>query len=274
MVDNSTVSQPNPLEILREQVDNATVLRVASDLCYSGNGALLDAVSDSLSRSAPTITLDLGNVQTIDSSGVRSLLEAHKACEEAGSQLRIDPASECVARILELSGLTRVFGLPEAGPLPDPTRQSDPMALIGSDTHESEWQVEEHVAASDPYVISVLRDKATDVAARAGAVGEVLCDIQIAVGEALANAYVHGSPRRGLNRITLRCLSCGQAVAIEVEDQGEPFDPDAVPEPDPSLMRDHGMGISLMRTAMDIVEFTSGCPGNRVRMVKWLKPRS
>jgi hypothetical protein len=35
-------------------------------------------------------------------------------------------------------------------------------------------------------------------------------------------------------------------------------------------MRDHGMGIYLMRHAMDVVEFACNCPGNRVSMLKWL----
>jgi anti-sigma regulatory factor (Ser/Thr protein kinase) len=67
-------------------------------------------------------------------------------------------------------------------------------------------------------------------------------------------------------------MSCPESLAVEVRDEGPPFDADAVDDPDPAKMRDHGMGIYLMRQAMDVVEFRSGCPGNMVRMIKWLDP--
>ncbi|MCL5105008.1 MAG: ATP-binding protein [Armatimonadetes bacterium] len=139
------------------------------------------------------------------------------------------------------------------------------------DHPSSGWGIEEHQAASDPSVIAVLRNVVNDTAREAGAGPDDICDIQIAVGEALANAYRHGSPVKGESRITLRCMVCAQAVIVEIEDEGAPFCPDSISEPDPNELRDHGMGIYLMRQAMDVVQFFCNCPGNRVRMVKWLR---
>ncbi len=243
------------------------VVRITTNLCYENNGALLSAVTDTLVGGPPGVLLDLSEVCAADSSGVRSLLRAKKACEEAGASLRIGGASDCVARILAMSGLAPVFGLPTV--VWDSVRDALPAPL---DLEQAKWRIYEHIATSDPYVISVLRDRATEAAVEAGATGDALCDIQISAGEALTNAYKHGSPTKGVNKIIMRCMTCPQAVAIEVEDEGEPFDPDAIPIPDPDDMRDHGMGIYLMRQAMDVVEFTHDCPGNRVRMIKWLMP--
>jgi serine/threonine-protein kinase RsbW len=137
--------------------------------------------------------------------------------------------------------------------------------------HESEaWNVREYQSVSDPSMVAVLRGRVMDAATDAGAAGDTFCDIQIAVGEALINAYRHGSPNKGVDKIKLRCMTCSRAIVIEIEDEGKPFDPDAVREPNPSNLRDHGMGIFLMRRAMDVVEFCTNCPGNRVRMIKWL----
>ncbi len=121
----------------------------------------------------------------------------------------------------------------------------------------------EYVVASESSMISVLRNKACDAAIEAGAHGDDLCDIQIAVGEALTNAYRHGSPNKDINKIAMRCIICSNAYVVEIEDEGEPFDPHSTSEPDPKMLRDHGMGIYLMRQAMDEVEFTIGAPGNK-----------
>lgn len=98
-----------------------------------------------------------------------------------------------------------------------------------------------------------------------------MCDIKIAVGEALTNAYRHGSPKKGVSRIEVRCMTCSAAFVVEIQDEGPSFNPDDTPDPDPRKLKDHGMGIYLMREAMDVVEFSSTGSGNVVRMVKWLE---
>ncbi len=133
-----------------------------------------------------------------------------------------------------------------------------------------QWRVQEFAVESHPSVVSDLRGKAISAAHAAGARDSALCDIQIAVGEALANAYRHGSPKKPENKIRMRCMTCQRAVVVEISDEGERFDFESCSEPDFEQMRDHGMGIYLMRQAMDIVEFCCDCPGNRVRMIKWL----
>jgi anti-anti-sigma factor len=265
-LNTNTVSQVNLLETRADGLLNPATLKITGELCYENSMDLVGAVKDCLKNGLKSVVLDLEEVEMIDSSGLKMLLGARRECLESGAVLRIAAASEAATRIISMSGLSGAFGMPE--PV---WRSPQPMPLAGSGTDLSKWRVYEYVATSDPYVISILRDKATAASVEAGASGEVLCDIQIAVGEALTNAYKHGSPKKGVNRITLKCLSCPRALAFEIEDEGEAFDADATPEPDPREMRPNGMGIYLMRQAMDEVEFTHGCPGNRVRMVKWLK---
>ena len=60
---------------------------------------------------------------------------------------------------------------------------------------------------------------------------DAMCDIQIAVGEALTNAYRHGSPEKGKSRIGLKCSVCDKVIVLEVQDEGEPFDSGAVADP-------------------------------------------
>jgi anti-anti-sigma factor len=242
-------------------------LRIERDLCYECAHEVVAAVEYLLARSPSEIVVEIGKVNMIDSSGLRALLTAGDMCRQAEVNFRLDKMSDCVARIVHISGLGGLLGLPE----PD---VSQAVARGGVCLGPTTWKTWEHVAASDPALVAVLRDKVTTAAEDAGARGETLCDIKIAVGEALSNAYRHGSPVKGSNRIVVRCMTCSAAVVVEVEDEGHPFNPEDTPKPDPSKLRDHGMGIYLMRQAMDVVEFASNCPGNRVRIVKWLREQN
>jgi len=93
-------------------------------------------------------------------------------------------------------------------------------------------------------------------------------DVKLAVGEALANALKHGH-QPGRDKIRLRCMSCDSALVVEVTDQGPGFDPDEIALPDHDELRVGGLGIHLMRSTMDEVEFLFDSEGSRVRMVKW-----
>ena len=248
--------------------DTVVVLTAGNTLCYENAEGLLKSARNVLSRRPEKLTLDLGEVDMIDSSGLRALLLIHKSCDETGAEMRLGSVSNCVARIISMSRLGHVFGLNDLRWDTRPTEPAPPIDLEGA-----QWKIHEYAATSDAHIIAGLRERAVEAAIEAGAAGDTLCDIRIAVGEALTNAYKHGSPSKGVNQIQLRCMSCPSAVVIEIQDEGEPFDPNGLREHDPSKMRDHGMGVYLMREAMDLVEFQHNCPGNRVRMVKWLRPR-
>ncbi len=263
---DNAVSLPELEEEARTDDRQSLTLRIERDLCYECAHEVVAAVEYLLARSPSEIVVEIGNVNTIDSSGLRALLAAADTCRQAEVHFRLDRMSDCVARIVQISGLGRLLGLPDPQIAAAVGRGG---VCLGPTT----WKTWEHVAASDAALIHVLRDRVTVAAEEAGAQDETLCDIKIAVGEALSNAYRHGSPVKGSNKIIVRCMTCSAAVVIEVEDEGQPFNPGDTPEPDPRKLKDHGMGIYLMRQAMDVVEFASNCPGNRVRIVKWLRER-
>jgi serine/threonine-protein kinase RsbW len=94
-------------------------------------------------------------------------------------------------------------------------------------------------------------------------------EIEIALREALVNAIVHGNQNDPRKRVYVncRCTTDGQ-VSITVEDEGNGFVHDAVPDPTSpnNRQRTHGRGIYLIRTMMDDVDFEKG--GSVVRMRK------
>lgn len=90
--------------------------------------------------------------------------------------------------------------------------------------------------------------------------------LRLALEEALTNAILHGNRNNPRKKVTVRYRVDSGRVVIEIEDQGEGFDPQAVPDPTrpENVEIPAGRGIVLMRAYMTEVEFTA--PGNRVRM--------
>jgi serine/threonine-protein kinase RsbW len=86
-------------------------------------------------------------------------------------------------------------------------------------------------------------------------------DIEMALGEVLANAVIHGNGDDSCKSVyvTCRCYMDGE-VSITVRDQGRGFDSNAVPDPTvlENLLFTHGRGIYLMKTLMDEVCFEEG----------------
>ena len=59
------------------------------------------------------VVVDLGSVGFMDSSGLRSLLEARQHCQDAGRGFALARPSEAVQRVLELVDLTSEFEVVE-----------------------------------------------------------------------------------------------------------------------------------------------------------------
>ena len=106
---------------------------------------------------------------------------------------------------------------------------------------------------------------------------EVTYWVGMALREAIANAVKHGNKLNPEKRVFVHMvLVPGNELRIEVEDEGEGFNPENVADPTtPSnLLRQNGRGIYYMRQFMDEVSFRSGeRGGTRLELVKRLNGR-
>lgn len=91
-----------------------------------------------------------------------------------------------------------------------------------------------------------------------------VCDIALAVGEACNNAVEHGHVEQG--SILVRCTFDGVNLNVEIADEGRGFDTRYLAEAAGSSRGDRGLGIFLMRTLMDRVEYESKNCGTVVRL--------
>jgi len=92
--------------------------------------------------------------------------------------------------------------------------------------------------------------------------------IRLALEEGLSNAIKHGNRGDRHKSVEVSFDVNDERVLICIRDQGEGFDPSAVPDPtaDENLEKPSGRGIMLMRAYMD--ELTFRDRGKQVCMVK------
>ena len=101
--------------------------------------------------------------------------------------------------------------------------------------------------------------------------------VELALREALNNAVVHGNRMDAHKLVQVRCrCALGKGVSIIVRDQGQGFDPNAVPDSlaANNLGAEHGRGIHLMKWAMDEVSFERGGAEVHMRKAPTRQPRS
>ena len=134
---------------------------------------------------------------------------------------------------------------------------------------ESVWETAHISAASLPSSVRTLRRQVIEFLQSSSSLfsQEELSDIELAVGEACVNALKHGSPNGERDEIRVKCAKCVNAAVIEVSDKGPGFDPNSVQQFSKDNLTEGGVGIFLMRSLMDIVEFDFAS-GTTIRLVK------
>lgn len=92
--------------------------------------------------------------------------------------------------------------------------------------------------------------------------------VHLALQEAFINAVRHGNQMDPDKEVKIEYLVDSEKFEISVTDEGDGFDPEAVPDPrcEENLYKPNGRGLLLMRAYMDVVEYNE--KGNGVRMVR------
>ena len=102
----------------------------------------------------------------------------------------------------------------------------------------------------------------------------VLFDIRLCFEEALINAMKYGNALDRSKNAEVSVEFDDAKVAIAIQDQGEGFKPTELADctDKEHQLRGHGRGVHLIHKLMDKVEYNA--KGNRVLMVKFLKPEA
>jgi len=128
---------------------------------------------------------------------------------------------------------------------------------------------------SQPENLAMIRDLVGKVATKVGFPDDEASKIELAVDEACTNVIKHAYGGNTDETIEVLIKIDKDKLVIMVSDKGKGFDPDKVKMPDLGesikVGRKGGLGICLIKTLMDKVEFQIK-PGskNQVKMVKYL----
>jgi serine/threonine-protein kinase RsbW len=105
--------------------------------------------------------------------------------------------------------------------------------------------------------LAAVREAVRDVARHCEAPATCMDDLVQAVDEAVTNVIVHGY-RGQPGTIDFTAELDGDDIVVTIEDRAPTFDPTTVPTPDLSIPPQHrrpgGMGVHLMRLAVDSIE--------------------
>jgi serine/threonine-protein kinase RsbW len=101
---------------------------------------------------------------------------------------------------------------------------------------------------------------------------ELLADLKLALTEAVSNSVRHAYAD-GAGYVSIAYELTGDALAVEVVDDGKGFDPDRPPALEGEELTEGGLGIAIIRTIADEFELSSqpGVRGSRLRFAKRLR---
>jgi serine/threonine-protein kinase RsbW len=101
---------------------------------------------------------------------------------------------------------------------------------------------------------------------------ELLADLKLALTEAVSNSVRHAYADGG-GFVSISYELSGDALAVEVVDDGKGFDPERPPALEGEELTEGGLGIAIIRTIADEFELQSspGVRGSRLRFVKRLR---
>ncbi len=122
---------------------------------------------------------------------------------------------------------------------------------------------------SESVNLSIIRNHIKMIGELCGLSEKQIFDLQVAIGEAAANAIEHGSPLGSDNHVRVHVFCDGYALIIKVKDEGK-FKR-RMPNPGSDHNNFRGRGIPLMLALMDRVTIDEAKDGTSVVLTKRIK---
>lgn len=143
--------------------------------------------------------------------------------------------------------------------------------LIKEDTHTIRLQIEGRLEHRDLVlrVVAAACRLACLARGRADLHGHTRTYVLSAVGEAFNNIALHGYRDRPMGNVEIEIAFTDDRLAIALSDWGTSFDPCTVPPPDLDSLPESGMGVFIMRSFVDEIQYAPGAP-NVLTLIKRL----
>ncbi len=239
---------------------------MSGEVNYETAPRIREAFERLIQEGSLRIALDCSSVDFIDSSGIGAIVHEAQVLKKAGGFVTLQSANRQFVHALQVSGFAQLVGLEGNTPAIRSAVRPSASASEGS----SRWQKLRFCIPLAADTDGSVRKRVTELAQSMPFTQDEVDDIRLAVGEAVSNAVRHGCRDRHLDKLTVCCTGDAEKLVIEIHNPGEPFDPGAIPDPEPDSLREGGMGIFFMKTAMHDVRYGFDETGTTVTMVKYM----
>jgi anti-sigma B factor antagonist len=101
-----------PITVSTRWDDRTALIALSGELDLHSSGELGTAVADVLAQSPTAIEIDAVGLSFADSAGLRALLVARNDASDHGVALRVIRVSDPLGRLLEMTGLREILGVP------------------------------------------------------------------------------------------------------------------------------------------------------------------
>jgi serine/threonine-protein kinase RsbW len=238
---------------------------VRGDVCVvrcsgKGDDTLAGHLRDVLERchaaGARDVVVDIEMRHALDEASIDVLLTCAAEFRHAGGELVV------ACEEPKLKSSLREVGLGPPGAEGGPQLEGIDLMQLPA---KPRWQ---HVFSfpAARYELPNARRHVVALAEICGLEGATLFEFTVAVGEALTNAVVHGSPRGEQDDVEVHFYCYERVVAVEVADHGRGLD--STPIRAPAVTASAGRGIHFMRALTDDLLLNADERGTRVLLLK------
>jgi anti-sigma B factor antagonist len=99
------------IDLKTESDGDTLIFKLRGSLDLATSPTVRAALTDATEKGKKDIIVDLTQVEFLDSTGLGALIGAHRRATEHGGSLRLIVSDGAIARLLNITGLMRVFAV-------------------------------------------------------------------------------------------------------------------------------------------------------------------
>lgn len=140
------------------------------------------------------------------------------------------------------------------------------MKKIKKTKNQTPIKVYNKIISSNPSYLPEVEEFVLDIAEEYNLGDLKINNLAISVAEAASNCIIHGNKMDDSKKVTIKLEVYEDKIVISFKDEGEGFDPAAVPDPTApeNILKDSGRGLHIMRTFLDDLQYNFSNGGTEV----------
>jgi anti-sigma B factor antagonist len=108
-----SITSATDFDIRTEVFDDKAVMELRGEMDVYSAARLRDRLNDVFTQGAVDIVLDLGELDFVDSTGLGVMARASRHARGAGGDVRLRSPQRSIRRVLEITGMAKVFTIVE-----------------------------------------------------------------------------------------------------------------------------------------------------------------